>query len=119
MGGGRATGLVIGDTAIPFRCIMPIGAGLIVAYLQSWGFSPALKFLTRAIEGVVDDSKNAALPTSYWQVRQQQAYQHIISRVIHWGRSAFKLLWLHCYVPLEQQQQFMPDVCTRATGFAA
>jgi hypothetical protein len=47
---------------------MPIGAGLIVAYLQSWGFSPALKFLTRAIEGVVDDSKNAAYPTSYGQV---------------------------------------------------
>jgi hypothetical protein len=47
---------------------MPIGAGFIVAYLQGWGFSPALKFLTRAIEGVVDDTKNAALPTSYWQV---------------------------------------------------
>lgn len=47
---------------------MPIGAGFVVAYLQSWGFSPALKFLTRAIEGVVDDSKNAAYPTSYWQV---------------------------------------------------
>lgn len=47
---------------------MPIGAGFMVAYLQKWGFSPALKFLTRAIEGVVDDSKNAALPTSYWQV---------------------------------------------------
>jgi len=50
---------------------MPIGAGFIVAYLQKWGFSPALKFLTRAIEGVVDDSKNAALPTSYWQVGEQ------------------------------------------------
>jgi hypothetical protein len=50
------------------RCIMPIGAGFVVAYLQGWGFSPALKFLTRAIEGVVDDTKNAALPTSYWQV---------------------------------------------------
>jgi hypothetical protein len=48
---------------------MPIGAGFVVAYLQGWGFSPALKFLTRAIEGVVDDTKNAALPTSYWQVR--------------------------------------------------
>jgi hypothetical protein len=47
---------------------MPIGAGFVVAYLQKWGFSPALKFLTRAIEGVVDDSKNAAYPTSYWQV---------------------------------------------------
>lgn len=50
------------------RCVMPIGAGFVVAYLQKWGFSPALKFLTRAIEGVVDDSKNAAYPTSYWQV---------------------------------------------------
>lgn len=68
VGGGRATGLVIGDTAVPFRCIMPIGAGIIVAWLQSQGFSPALKFLTRAIEGVVDDNRNAALPTSYWQV---------------------------------------------------
>ncbi len=48
--------------------MMPIGAGFVVAYLQKWGFSPALKFLTRAIEGVVDDSKNAAYPTSYWQV---------------------------------------------------
>jgi hypothetical protein len=48
---------------------MPIGAGFVVAYLQKWGFSPALKFLTRAIEGVVDDSKNAAYPTSYGQVR--------------------------------------------------
>jgi hypothetical protein len=47
---------------------MPIGAGFVVAYLQKWGFSPALKFLTRAIEGVVDDSKNAAYPTSYGQV---------------------------------------------------
>lgn len=52
---------------------MPIGAGFVVAYLQRWGFSPALKFLTRAIEGVVDDSKNAALPTSYWQVRRRRA----------------------------------------------
>eukprot|EP00879_Flechtneria_rotunda_P009210 GHRR01009643.1.p1 GENE.GHRR01009643.1~~GHRR01009643.1.p1 ORF type:complete len:483 (+),score=176.43 GHRR01009643.1:230-1678(+) len=73
IGGGRATGLVIGDTAIPFRCIMPIGAGFIVAYLQRWGFSPGLKFLTRAIEGVVDDKKNAALPTSYWQVFRRAA----------------------------------------------
>eukprot|EP00775_Hariotina_reticulata_P005436 gene5436-5669_t len=54
-------------------CIMPIGAGFMVAYLQKWGFSPALKFLTRAIEGVVDDSKNAALPTSYWQVFRRAA----------------------------------------------
>ncbi len=69
LGGGRATGLEIGSIAIPFRCVMPIGAGFVVAGLYSLGFSPALKFLTRAIEGVVDDSKNAALPTSYWQVR--------------------------------------------------
>lgn len=27
LGGGRATGLQIGDFAVPFRCIMPIGAG--------------------------------------------------------------------------------------------
>lgn len=73
LGGGRATGLVFGDTAIPFRCVMPIGAGFVVAYLQSWGFSPALKFLTRAIEGVVDDSKNAAYPTSYGQVFRRAA----------------------------------------------
>eukprot|EP00878_Enallax_costatus_P014507 GHUV01015174.1.p1 GENE.GHUV01015174.1~~GHUV01015174.1.p1 ORF type:complete len:413 (+),score=124.29 GHUV01015174.1:375-1613(+) len=83
VGGGRATGLVIGDTAIPFRCIMPIGAGLIVAYLQSWGFSPALKFLTRAIEGVVDDSKNAAFPTSYWQV-----FRRAVASVITLGSGA-------------------------------
>lgn len=59
------------------RCVMPIGAGFVVAYLQSWGFSPALKFLTRAIEGVVDDSKNAAYPTSYWQVCNC-GYQHCL-----------------------------------------
>lgn len=68
LGGGRATGLQIGSVAVPFRCVMPIGAGFMVAWLQSKGFSPALKFLTRAIEGVVDDKKHAALPTSYWQV---------------------------------------------------
>jgi hypothetical protein len=56
---------------------MPIGAGFVVAYLQGWGFSPALKFLTRAIEGVVDDTKNAALPTSYWQVRVQEQQQQL------------------------------------------
>jgi hypothetical protein len=55
---------------------MPIGAGFVVAYLQKWGFSPALKFLTRAIEGVVDDSKNAAYPTSYWQVSSLMLQPH-------------------------------------------
>ncbi|WIA38514.1 hypothetical protein OEZ86_001836 [Tetradesmus obliquus] len=83
VGGGRATGLVIGDTAIPFRCVMPIGAGFVVAYLQGWGFSPALKFLTRAIEGVVDDTKNAALPTSYWQV-----FRRALASVITLGSGA-------------------------------
>ena len=47
---------------------MPVGAGLAVAALQSQGFAPGLKFLTRAIEGVVDDSKNATLPKDYGQV---------------------------------------------------
>ena len=47
---------------------MPIVAGFLVAGLQNLGFSPGLKFLTRAIEGVVDDDKNAAFPKSYWQV---------------------------------------------------
>jgi len=52
VGGGRATGLQLpGDLAIPFRCIMPVGAGFAVAALQSKGFAPGLKFLTRAIEG--------------------------------------------------------------------
>lgn len=74
IGGGRATGLQLTDSfAIPFRCIMPIGAGFIVAGLQSLGFSPALKFLTRAIEGVVDDNRTAALPKSYWQVFRKAA----------------------------------------------
>jgi hypothetical protein len=69
LGGGRATGLELFGYAVPFRCVMPIGAGLLVAWLQSWGFSPALKFLTRAIEGVVDDDRNAGWPKSYGQVR--------------------------------------------------
>ncbi len=73
LGGGRATGLLFGGVAVPFRCVMPIGAGVAVAWLQSLGFSPGLKFLTRAIEGVVDDTRNAALPTSYWQVRPEEA----------------------------------------------
>jgi hypothetical protein len=69
VGGGRATGLQLpGDLAVPFRCVMPIGAGFAVAALQSRGFAPGLKFLTRAIEGVVDDSKNATLPQDYGQV---------------------------------------------------
>lgn len=68
IGGGRATGFVFGETAIPFRCIMPVGAGVIVAALQSQGFSPPLKFLTRAIEGVVDDRKSYEVPASYGPV---------------------------------------------------
>jgi hypothetical protein len=47
---------------------MPIGAGFLVAWLQAQGFSPGLKFLTRAIEGVVDDDRNASMPKSYGQV---------------------------------------------------
>lgn len=71
LGGGRATGLQLpNDVSIPFRCVMPVAAGFAVAALQSKGFAPGLKFLTRAIEGVVDDSKTAALPKDYWQVRR-------------------------------------------------
>lgn len=68
IGGGRATGFQLGDFAIPFRCIMPVGAGVAVAALQAKGFSPPLKFLTRAIEGVVDDRKSYGVPTSYGPV---------------------------------------------------
>uniref|UniRef100_A0A7S0RZ83 Chloride channel protein n=1 Tax=Chlamydomonas leiostraca TaxID=1034604 RepID=A0A7S0RZ83_9CHLO len=73
IGGGRATGFQIGDLSIPFRCIMPVGAGVAVAALQFWGFSPPLKFLTRAIEGVVDDRKNSELPQSYGPVFRKAA----------------------------------------------
>lgn len=79
LGGGRATGLQLGTIAVPFRCIMPIGAGFVVAWLHSLGFSPALKFLTRAIEGVVDDSKTAALPTSYWQVWHAATQSRVVA----------------------------------------
>jgi hypothetical protein len=43
-------------------------SGVLVAGLQSQGFSPPLKFLTRAIEGVVDDRKSYTLPNSYGPV---------------------------------------------------
>mmetsp|Transcript_21002 Transcript_21002/g.58374 ORF Transcript_21002/g.58374 Transcript_21002/m.58374 type:complete len:766 (+) Transcript_21002:1061-3358(+) len=67
IGGGRATGFQIGDLAVPFRCIMPVGAGVIVAALQSQGFSPPLKGLTRAVEGVEDDDsvRRKEVPYSY------------------------------------------------------
>lgn len=52
---------------------MPIGAGFAVAALQARGFAPGLKFLTRAIEGVVDDAKNATLPQDYGQVFRKAA----------------------------------------------
>ena len=38
IGGGRTAGLTLfpgGEFAIPFRCVMPIGAGVIVAWLQT------------------------------------------------------------------------------------
>lgn len=35
IGGGRATGFQLGTLAVPFRCIMPVGAGFMVAALQS------------------------------------------------------------------------------------
>jgi hypothetical protein len=81
LGGGRATGLALFGYAVPFRCVMPIGAGLLVAWLQSWGFSPALKFLTRAIEGVVDDDKNAGFPKNYGQVSGWRLPGHATSPV--------------------------------------
>ena len=62
IGGGRAVGFPIFGLFIPFRCIMPIGAGIAVAALQSYSFSPTL-------EGVVDDHKEYAHPNSHcWQV---------------------------------------------------
>ncbi|MEW5302860.1 MAG: hypothetical protein WDW36_005601 [Sanguina aurantia] len=73
IGGGRAEGFMILGLSVPFRCILPVGAGFAVAALQSQGFSPALKFLTRAIEGVVDDNTKAGLPTSYAQVLRKAA----------------------------------------------
>ncbi|GIL50877.1 hypothetical protein Vafri_6854 [Volvox africanus] len=71
IGGGRKTGLEIFGTAVPFRCVMPVAAGFAVAWLQKVGFSPALKVLTRAMEGVTDDSAKATLPKSYWQVARK------------------------------------------------
>ena len=73
VGGGRTMGLPLPfGVFVPFRCIMPIGAGVAVAWLQSKGFSPSLKFLTRAIEGVIDDNKTSAFPSDYGQVRSTQ-----------------------------------------------
>ncbi len=62
------TGFEIFGTAVPFRCIMPIGAGFAVAFLQSQGFAPPLKTVTRAIDVVRDDVRNASLPKDYGQV---------------------------------------------------
>ncbi|KAG2448571.1 hypothetical protein HYH02_006462 [Chlamydomonas schloesseri] len=73
IGGGRKTGLEIFGMSVPFRCVMPVAAGFAVAWLQSLGFSPALKVLTRAMEGVTDDSAKAMLPKSYWQVARKAA----------------------------------------------
>eukprot|EP00195_Chlamydomonas_chlamydogama_P005828 CAMPEP_0202903764 /NCGR_PEP_ID=MMETSP1392-20130828/26154_1 /ASSEMBLY_ACC=CAM_ASM_000868 /TAXON_ID=225041 /ORGANISM="Chlamydomonas chlamydogama, Strain SAG 11-48b" /LENGTH=634 /DNA_ID=CAMNT_0049591089 /DNA_START=664 /DNA_END=2568 /DNA_ORIENTATION=+ len=73
IGGGRTTGLQVFGTSIPFRCIMPVGAGVAVAWLQSQGFSPPLKALARAVEGVQDDVKTAALPKTYGQVFRKAA----------------------------------------------
>lgn len=47
---------------------MPVVAGFAVAWLQGLGFSPPLKVLTRAMEGVTDDASKASTPKSYWQV---------------------------------------------------
>ncbi|KAG1659430.1 hypothetical protein FOA52_001101 [Chlamydomonas sp. UWO 241] len=68
IGGGRATGLPIGDVFVPFRCVMPVGAGFAVAWLQSLGFAPPLKMVTRAVENVRDDVKTASLPKDYASV---------------------------------------------------
>ncbi|KAG2444864.1 hypothetical protein HXX76_001602 [Chlamydomonas incerta] len=73
IGGGRKTGLEIFGMSVPFRCVMPVAAGFAVAWLQGLGFSPALKVLTRAMEGVTDDSAKAMLPKSYWQVARKAA----------------------------------------------
>lgn len=99
---------------------MPVGAGLIVAYLQSWGFSPALKFLTRAIEGVVDDSKNAALPTSYWQVRTQQATEPSSRR--HRGSTCQSLSQKQLSLSLQLLSSHEPyaglhSACAKQTAF--
>ncbi|KAG2496243.1 hypothetical protein HYH03_005841 [Edaphochlamys debaryana] len=71
IGGGRKTGLEFFGMSVPFRCVMPVAAGVAVAWLQGLGFSPALKVLTRAMEGVTDDTSKAQLPTSYWQVARK------------------------------------------------
>eukprot|EP00798_Chlamydomonas_sp_ICE-L_P004840 gene4840-34596_t len=55
IGGGRTMGFpFLFGSFVPFRCIMPIGAGVIVAGLIAKGFSPPLKSLTRAIDDVQD-----------------------------------------------------------------
>lgn len=66
IGGGRVTGLQLLDTSIPFRCIMPIGAGFAVAWLQTMGFAPPLKVVTRAVDSV--KVRNPANSSSgiYW-----------------------------------------------------
>jgi hypothetical protein len=69
IGGGRATGLAFGDVSVPFRCVMPIGAGVLVAWLQGMGFAPPLKVVAKAVDTVQDDIKNASLPQGYGQVR--------------------------------------------------
>lgn len=84
--------------SVPFRCILPVGAGFAVAALQSQGFSPALKFLTRAIEGVVDDNTKAGLPTSYAQVgpkRAQQRVQRVSHHAVHARQTPAPGSWAH------------------------
>lgn len=71
IGGGRKAGLELFGTSIPFRCVMPVVAGFAVAWLQGLGFSPPLKVLTRAMEGVTDDASKASTPKSYWQVARK------------------------------------------------
>ena len=70
IGGGRSVGLPITeDFSIPFRCVMPIGAGFIVAYLGEMGFAPPLKIVTRAFDSVQCDK--AKLPKDYGQVARK------------------------------------------------
>lgn len=73
IGGGRTVGLPLFGTFVPFRSIMPIGAGFLVAWLHSMGFAPPLKVVTRAVDSVKDDISNAALPKDYGQVFRKAA----------------------------------------------
>ncbi|GAX78773.1 hypothetical protein CEUSTIGMA_g6210.t1 [Chlamydomonas eustigma] len=68
IGGGRSEGFLLLGSAVPFRCIMPIGAGVLVAWLQAQGFAPPLKAVTRSIDNVQDDARTSGRPKDYAQV---------------------------------------------------